>query len=333
MLDFSLSGNRLSLMNIKYNVMFKKDNNSIQNSNTNITRSSGRPLNSLRVFNIFNVLRFNNFVRIQQRYRPKVHVCFSNRKKLALLMGLNYENDARLKLRGCINDTVIIKDILVKDFGYTENDIILLTDNTEIKPTKRNIENELNKILARVRSENIRELFISFSGHGASVRDMDRDESDGRDEALVPLDVYTNGIITDDYIHAAFLSKLPSNVNVFSIIDCCHSGTIFDLQYKYVHHGGSATNGVFVVDNRKRVGAKVLKIGGSRDDQYGADAFLDGEFKGAMTNSFSKTYKQSRDCRELLINISRHLKSLRFTQQPVLTCSFNYNKNDILLLK
>jgi hypothetical protein len=286
---------------------------------------------------IFNRFLFNRLnQRIPQRvnvYTPKVHVCFSNKKKLAFVIGINYENDAKLKLNGCINDTKIIKNILMSDFGYTENDIILMTDNTDVKPTRKNIENTLNNILERVRKENITELFLSYSGHGTFVRDRDGDETDGQDEALVPLDCYTNGIILDDYLHSAFLSKLPANVNLFSLMDCCHSGTILDLQYKYVHRGGAATNGVFVTDQKKTVAAKVIKISGSRDNQVSMDAFLDGEFKGAMTASFSKTYKNSKDCRELLLNMSNNLKAQRFTQQPVLTSSFNYNDKDKILLK
>lgn len=295
---------------------------------------ANRLLSSRLLFNSFLFHRLNQ--RIPQRinvYTPKVHVCFSNKKKLALVIGINYENDAKLELSGCINDTKILKNILLSDFGYTENDIILMTDKTDIKPTRKNIENMLNTVLERVRRENITELFLSYSGHGTFVRDVDGDENDGQDEALVPLDCNTHGVILDDYLHSAFLSKLPANVNVFSLMDCCHSGTILDLQYKYVHRGGAATNGVFVTDQKKTVSAKVIKISGSRDNQYSMDAFLDGEFKGAMTASFSKTYKNSKDCRELLINMSNVLKAQRFTQVPVLTSSFNYNSNDKILLK
>lgn len=328
MVDYNFSKHRL-VSSKTYNV------------NKNVNNQTARLFNrNQRLWWFFNRMRINPVTRIQNRpptvpqYTPRVHVCFSNnRKKLAFLMGLNYESDKRLTLRGCINDTKTIKNVLVNQFGYTDNDIILMTDHMDVKPTRANIIKELNTILERVRNENITELFLSFSGHGTFVRDTNGDEADGKDEALVPLDVYTNGIITDDYLHAAFFSKLPANVNVFSLMDCCHSGTILDLQFKYVHRGGRATNGVFVQDQRKAIRAKALKISGSRDNQYSMDAFIDGEFKGAMTDSFEKTIDRSVDCRDLFINMSNHLKSKQFTQVPVLTSSFNYTSRDRILIK
>lgn len=321
----------------KHRLVSSKTYNVNRNVNNQTTRLFNR---NQRLWWLFNRTRISSANRVPNRrptvpqYTPKIHVCFSNnRNKLAFLMGLNYESDKRLTLRGCINDTKTIKNVLVNKFGYTDNDIILMTDHTDVKPTRTNIIRELNAILERVRKENITELFLSFSGHGTFVKDTNGDEADGKDEALVPLDVYTNGIITDDYLHAAFLSKLPANVNVFSLMDCCHSGTILDLQFKYVHRGGSATNGVFVRDQRKTIRAKAVKISGSRDDQYSMDAFIDGEFKGAMTDSFEKTIDRSVDCRDLFINMSNHLKSKRFTQVPVLTSSFNYTSRDRILLK
>jgi len=201
------------------------------------------------------------------------------------------------------------------------------------KPTRSNIIKALDTILERVRTENITELFLSYSGHGTFERDATRDEVDGKDEAIVPLDVYNSGTITDDYLHASFLSKLPATVNLFSLMDCCHSGTNLDLQYRYVHRGGAATNGVFVQNQKKTIKAKAVKISGSRDDQYSADAFIDGKFRGAMTDSFEKTVGRSVDCRDLFINMSRHLKSKRFEQVPELTASFNYTSRDRILLK
>lgn len=271
---------------------------------------------------------------VQEIYQPKIHMCFSDkRNKLAWVMGLNYNDDESLKLNGCINDTEIIKLILLNKFNYLDENIIVMTDNTEIKPTKQNIQAMFKSILERIEKENITELFISYSGHGTFLRDYGSDEKDNQDEALVPLDCDTTGIIKDDELHSQFLSKIPESVNVFSLMDCCHSGTIMDLKYKYQHNGGSPTNGTFKEHQRKSVNAKILKISGSRDDQYSSDAFIDGEFKGAMTASFEKTLQNSKDCRELLVNMTNYLKSNNFSQRPELTSSFNYSSKDKLLLQ
>lgn len=262
------------------------------------------------------------------------HTCFDiNRKKHALVIGINYETDSSLLLRGCINDTDTITNILKNSYGYKDHEITVITDHTTIKPTKRELENAFQKLVENATNEGMKELFISYSGHGTFKRDTNSDEDDRQDEALVPIDCYTNGIITDDELHSKYLSKLPSDVNVFSLMDCCHSGTILDLQYKFNHNGGAYNNGSCVSQQRKKLNAKILKISGCRDNQYSADAYIDGKFCGAMTTSFEKTHTQTNDCRDLLLKMTNYLQKNKFEQRPVLTSSFLFKSNDKLLIK
>jgi metacaspase-1 len=268
-----------------------------------------------------------------QVYKPKTHVCFDkNRHKLALVLGINYNDDSELKLNGCINDTVTVRNLLKSRFGYKDSDITVITDDTSVKPTRKNIEDALETLVQRVLRDNITELFISFSGHGTYLRDTGGDEDDGKDEAIVPLDCKTKGVIKDDDLHGKYLSRLPANVNVFSLMDCCHSGTILDLEYKYNHTGGAFNSGTWKSQLNKKLNAKVLKISGCRDDQYSADAFIDGKYCGAMTSSLEKTVGVSKDCRELLLNMTNYLKNNKFDQRPVLTSSFTCNREDKLLI-
>lgn len=305
----------------------------------NLNKSLNKSLNKQFILNFFRRL-FNIRKQQQQRpplklntYIPKEHKCFSDdRKKIALLIGINYNGDEKLKLNGCINDTKTIKTLLLNHYGYSDNDIIVLTDDTETTPTRENIENILENIVNKIRNKGITEFFISYSGHGTYQYDWSGDEDDGKDEAIVPLDCNKNGIITDDELHKKYLSKLPNNVNVFALMDCCHSGTILDLEYKYNHRGGTPRNGVFVRQQNKKLNCKVIKISGCRDDQYSMDAFIDGKYCGAMTASFEKTMIKSMDCRDLLARMTTYLKNNNFEQRPVLTSSFNYNKYDKLLL-
>ena len=53
----------------------------------------------------------------------------------------------------------------------------------------------------------------------------DKDEPDGMDEVLVPLDFRTQGIILDDDINRILVHALPAGVKLHAIIDACHSGT------------------------------------------------------------------------------------------------------------
>ena len=44
-------------------------------------------------------------------------------------------------------------------------------------------------------------------------------ESDNKDEVLVPLDYQTSGLIRDDTIYANLVKKIPTDCKLFSLID------------------------------------------------------------------------------------------------------------------
>ena len=56
-------------------------------------------------------------------------------KKNTLVIGINYKGQNG-ELRGCITDTNKIIQTLKERCGYTDSDIILLTDETTKTPTK-----------------------------------------------------------------------------------------------------------------------------------------------------------------------------------------------------
>lgn len=68
---------------------------------------------------------------------------------------------------------------------------------------------------------------FAYSGHGTNVPDTGGDEADGRDEALCPVDVFTNGVITDDELQTIFAAR-RFGVRIVVVSDSCHSGTVTD---------------------------------------------------------------------------------------------------------
>merc|ERR1712008_661201 len=76
-----------------------------------------------------------------------------------------------------------------------------------------------------------------MGGHGGKLRDDGNDEADGYDETLIPLDFNTAGQIRDDDLLKGLVKKFKSGVFVTSIMDCCHSGTVLDLPYKFKADG------------------------------------------------------------------------------------------------
>ena len=117
--------------------------------------------------------------------------------KIALLMGLNYRGSSA-ELSGCIHDVVNTGKVLEEVYGYKSEDILYMTDDSEIKPTARNILAQLIRLSERTYQEDIKEIWVSYSGHGTYVKDVNDDEDDGKDESLVPLDYKESGMISDD---------------------------------------------------------------------------------------------------------------------------------------
>jgi len=74
---------------------------------------------------------------------------------------------------------------------------------------------------------------IYYSGHGTSVDDEDGDEEDGKDEALCFVDeqgqISYETCMTDDDFAEAIVNATEDKARIIILTDCCHSGTIADL--------------------------------------------------------------------------------------------------------
>mgnify|MGYP001169157932 CR=1 FL=1 len=234
--------------------------------------------------------------------------------KLAALFGCNYEGMPG-QLNGCINDVLATKQILIDKFGYTKENIHVLTDHTATKPTKHNIVKTMMSLAERSWQEEVTEIWMSYSGHGTYQRDKNNDEDDGRDECLVPLDHEKNGLIDDDTMNSILTLFHPS-VNLVFIIDACHSGTILDLPYRYLT--GSERS---VKENAKsRIKCNAMMISGCRDKQTSMDAYNinnDSQYSGAMTSALLfvlEKYDYTIHVHTLLVEMRKFLKEKKFKQ-------------------
>lgn len=62
-------------------------------------------------------------------------------------------------------------------------------------------------------------------------------KEDGYDETLVPLDYTSAGQIRDDDLFLTLIGKMPKDVQLTCVMDCCHSGSVLDLPYTFVADG------------------------------------------------------------------------------------------------
>ncbi len=235
--------------------------------------------------------------------------------KYALLIGINYTNSCN-ELRGCINDAVNMKKQLIDIQGYKEENITVLTDNTDTKPTKHNILTVLKSFSYLT---DITELFFHFSGHGSNFNDKDGDETDKKDECIITID---DNYILDDELKIVF-DKI--NTSIFCLFDCCHSGTAMDLgyQYKFMSHKWEQ---VGKTSNNNHI----IMISGCTDKQTSADAYINNTFQGAMTHSYldiMKRYQHSPTLLQLIIGMRNILRKGNFKQLPQL------NSNKIIDIK
>ena len=237
----------------------------------------------------------------QPQYQPK---------KSALLIGINYTGTSS-QLNGCINDVNSINELL-KTYKYDK--ITILTDNTEIKPTKGNILLNLKNLFTNANDGDT--IYIHYSGHGTSIIDTNGDETDGKDEVIIPLDFSP---IKDDEFREYLNLYLTVNANVLAVFDCCYSGTVLDLKYLFQ----SPTNNNFSQNVKEsETKSNIILISGCRDDQTSDEAYTDKKVEGAMSWTFKNviTTKSSNISWNTLISSMREiLKNASFEQVPQLS--------------
>jgi len=221
--------------------------------------------------------------------------------KKALLIGINYINTEDA-LDGCINDINNINSFLQDYCDYKNENIHILTEKSDTLPTKSNIIQNINWLI----TNNLKgdTLIFYYSGHGSNRKDKNKDESDKKDEEIIPLDYDTSGEIDDDWLYKNFASKIPENINLWCFFDCCNSGTMLDLVYNYKskckYKKGKLKDNIkydpndwdtrfeFTKENSSNVNGNICAFSGCLDKQTSDDAFIENTYQGAFTYCFLK---------------------------------------------
>jgi hypothetical protein len=247
----------------------------------------------------------------------------------ALLIGINYCGTSS-ELRGCINDILNIRHLLITEFQLEEKNIIMLSEaagSSSLLPTKTNILNHIQWLVADAKPDS--KLFFHYSGHGSHVPDRNKDENDGQDETLCPLDYATNGLILDDLLKQVLIDPLPKGCNLFALIDACHSGTALDLRVNYLFHNTKNKEQYSIeIENRAtESNGNVILCSAALDTQYAADSFLSGKNQGAFTYAFIKSFADIKaigmkmSIFNLMKTITQNLKYRKFEQDAKLSSS------------
>uniref|UniRef100_A0A6N2MV95 Peptidase C14 caspase domain-containing protein n=1 Tax=Salix viminalis TaxID=40686 RepID=A0A6N2MV95_SALVM len=148
--------------------------------------------------------------------------------KRALLIGVTYKK--KYMLKGTINDVKSMRELLIKNFGFKEENIQVLTD-LQMDTTRKKMVESMEWLVKDCQAGD--SLVFYFSGHGIRKLDFEGDERDGFDENICPVDFLTEGIISDNEINSLIVWPLKKDVTLHAIVDACHSGTVLDLEHFY----------------------------------------------------------------------------------------------------
>lgn len=275
--------------------------------------------------------------------------------KKALLVGINNYNGS--PLRGCINDVLVIFQILTSKFGFKTEDIKILTD---IEATRQNIVTGLKWLTQGVTDGDT--IVFHYSGHGSQVMVDDwssSSEVDGRDEILCPVNLDWNNPLRDREL-GEYFKRVPKACETLVILDCCHSGTGLrngfapgkektsadwvnrfispplsnilsnpaliikdDLSFDFPDPKNDcrAIKNGFLVETADQGDAILLS--GCEDNQTSADAWINNKYQGAMTYMLAHVLAANNydiNYMQLIHTMNAKMDQFKYTQNPQLEC-------------
>lgn len=256
--------------------------------------------------------------------------------KRALLIGINYLSDSRNRLNGCINDVKSVKELLTGKFSYDPSNVVLMSDDQTgpMLPTKENILSQLNKAVSLTKPGDT--LFIHYSGHGIQVTSLNDDEktnedTPNQDDCICPCDFNNyagnGGFILDDLLKEIVVNKIPAGAKLRAFFDCCHSGSVLDLEYIWKKDGDFAVSSAPELQSDD-----ILLISGCRDSQTSADTYnaQKQQAMGALTMMLLKALANIGEIqttwRDLLLLTRHYLADGGYPQFPMISVA---NKNTI----
>jgi len=147
-------------------------------------------------------------------------------ERWAVVVGIGrYDQPSIPRLRYAVSDAEAVYEVLTGPAGFKKENVLLLTDDTERKPTLRNLKYALGTFLARsARKDDT--VVIFFAGHGAPEIDQRGLERDGLAKYLVPSDadpddLFSTALPMDDL--QTIFGRIESE-RVVAFLDACYSG-------------------------------------------------------------------------------------------------------------
>ncbi|KAG2117275.1 peptidase C14, caspase domain-containing protein [Suillus discolor] len=153
-------------------------------------------------------------------------------RKKALLIAVMHVMGIDIPLPHTHDDVQEFKKLLIDQYGYAEDDIVMLVDNRQLHksflPSEVNILKKIQWLVEDVGEHD--RLAFYYSGHGGQTICHHDSEVDGQDEAIYE---HNGGKIIDNVLKQHLVEPVlkAKGCQLFAVFDCCHSGTILDLKH------------------------------------------------------------------------------------------------------
>ena len=236
-----------------------------------------------------------------------VSITGNAQRKRAFMVGISHYDTALTgyqwnNING-VEDINLLSPILKKQGFY-------LTTLLDEQATYQNITNQLSTFTNQTKKGDI--VYLHFSAHGQPVEDLNGDEDDGWDEAIVPIDaykIYKKGVyegkkhLLDDQLNT-YVNKLRTKVGpsgfLYVVIDACHAGTSSranDETIRGTKVGFTYKNKVFKPSTQKRSHYKiessnkmsnVMFLEACRPDQVNMEIKVSGKRYGPLSYNIAQ---------------------------------------------
>ena len=204
--------------------------------------------------------------------------------------------------------------------------------------TRAQIVAKIKEFSARLKSSRAKCAFFHYSGHGIGFADSGKGdkELDSRDEFIVTGD---NKKIQDDYLHKLIVDNIPDDCVLFAVMDCCHSGSILDLPWRWEPRGAGG-DGELHVEGVLTSPGVTIAISGCKDSQTSADIYNreEGQSEGALSGTLYRVMEtlpgmkswveyDGKSLASIMSEVHTKLRAGRYAQRPQLSCSLKLGKD------
>ncbi len=229
---------------------------------------------------------------------------------MSLHIGLNFIDPGHYngwdgQLNACENDATDMERIAAAQKFETS---LLLREHA----TRENVKKSISQAADSLKPGDI--FYISYSGHGGQLPDLNGDEPDGQDETWCLFD----GELLDDELNELWMG-FGEGIRILVTSDSCHSGTIvkeatnnmvvfsespprfMDSQHALSTYSSNRDFYDRLLQKQKKISAtdiraSMILISGCQDNQYSYDGTFNGAFTGALKRvwnggQFNRNYR------------------------------------------